>query len=263
MRRTRAADAQEVMMRGRIALFVALAVLTALGFYAGWTTSSPTAGADPSATPPTAAASKASTSKASKSNGSKPTASKPKAQTPQAPPDKGSPSKGTTPPGQQPPAPVTTQPPRPTGPVRFGKLTTAGQQSETNIAPDRRALTTTFDDFELVLENGEPAGSALTKSFSMTLPLTDGAAGETLRFHVQGYAFTGDGVRAQLTLRGGGRALVKGFGPGSDEDYLQTLELPATPGRTYQLSAVLELDAGTRTALDGYLNTLSIDIGID
>jgi hypothetical protein len=44
-----------------------------------------------------------------------------------------------------------------------------------------------------------------TKSFSMTLPLTDGAEGETLGVHVQGFALTDGGATARLTLRGAAR----------------------------------------------------------
>jgi hypothetical protein len=35
----------------------------------------------------------------------------------------------------------------------------------------------------------------------MTLPLTDGAEGETLSVYVQGTAFAGEGTYAQLTLK--------------------------------------------------------------
>jgi len=80
-----------------------------------------------------------------------------------------------------------------------------------------------------------------TRSFSMTLPLTDGANGETLRVHAQGFAFTQDGATARLTLRGGGRVTVKDIPTGTELDLLQTLELPASPATTHQLSADIEL----------------------
>ena len=79
----------------------------------------------------------------------------------------------------------TSKPPQQAGPVRFGKITTAGGTSDTSIAEDRRALTTTFDNFEVTLdpESAEPNAA---KAFAMAMPLTDGAAGETLSVHAQG-----------------------------------------------------------------------------
>jgi len=89
--------------------------------------------------------------------------------------------------------------------------------------------------------NGEVTEPDATRSFSMTLPLTDGAKGETLRVRAQGFAFTQYGATARLTLRGGGRVTVKDIPTGSELDLLQTLELPASPATTYQLSADIEL----------------------
>ena len=206
-------------MRGRIVLFVALAVVIALvGFYAGWSTSTPEAGAHPSGT--------------------------------------------TAPSGHTSAAPPALQPQHRTEPVRFGAVTTSGADSDTGIASDRRALTTTFSDLEVTVGNGEVTEPDAARSFSMTLPLTDGAKGETLRFHAQGYAFTRDGATARLTLRGGGRVTVKDIPTDADGDFLQTLDLPASPATTYQLSAAIELHQHGGTGGDGYLNILAIDVEI-
>jgi hypothetical protein len=78
----------------------------------------------------------------------------------------------------------------------------------------------------------------------------------------QGFAFTQDGATARLTLRGGGRVTVKDIPTGSELDLLQTLELPASPATTYQLSADIELHQRDGTVGDGYLNILAIDIEI-
>jgi len=78
--------------------------------------------------------------------------------------------------------------------VRFGKVTTTSAD-DLSVAPsDHRALTATFPDREVHVLPGatEPA----TRSFAMTLPLTDGAKGETLRVHVQGYAYIQGGQRS-------------------------------------------------------------------
>ena len=134
---------------------------------------------------------------------------------------------------------------------------------DTSISPDRQALTTTFDDLQVEVGNGKVTDCDATRSYTMTIPLTGGGHVAALRFHVQGYAFVAKGVTARLTVRGNGRRTTRDFPVGTDDSFLQTVELPATPGTTYRLSTVVELhqDPGTyRTA--GYLNVLSIDVGI-
>jgi hypothetical protein len=145
--------------------------------------------------------------------------------------------------------------------VRFGPVTAAGRPGiVTDVAGDRRALTTTFSEFEVTVDaaSGEPDP---TKTFSMTLPLTGGAEGETLKVYAQGYAFLDAGATASVTLRGGGRTVVKGFASGSDDSYLQALELPARPGVTYQLSFAVDVHRGAGEGA-GDLNMLSIDVEI-
>ena len=145
----------------------------------------------------------------------------------------------------------------------IGKVATTPSNNtvETAISDDRRALTTTFSDFEVTID-GESAEPVYTKSFSMTLPLTDGATGDVVGFHVQGFTIVEEGATAQLTLRGGGKTIVTGFPSGSDKDVVQSLWLPATPGITYQLSVVIEIHKDAAGEGDGYLNAVAIDVGI-
>ena len=252
-------------MRGRTVLFVVLAVVMALGgVYIGWSTSSPKAAADASATPPSSVGpAQAAGSTRSRSPGTAaPKGTADKGTTGEGSTGKGSTGKGATEPGDQPAPPPSSKPQRPTGPVRFGQVTTAGRPNDTAIADDRRALTTSFEDFE-VIDNPASAEPNATKSFSMTLPLTDGAEGETLKVTAQGFVYLGDGATARLTLRGGRRTIIKGFAPGSDEPFVETLKLPATPGRTYQLSVVIEIYKDA--AGEGYgssLNAATLDVVI-
>jgi hypothetical protein len=246
-------------MRSRTVLVVALAAVMALGgVYIGWSTSSPKAAADPTATPPPARPAREAGSGPSRS----PAGHVPNAPPQQSNPPKGTPPKGTPPKGTPPAAPPPAQEPHHTGPVRFGQLTTAGRPNDTDVSPDRRGLTTAFEDFEVVLDQKSTEPDA-TKSFSMTLPLTDGAEGETLTVQALGFAFIDDGATARLTLKGGRRTIIKGFAPGSDESFVETLELPATPGRTYQLSAVIEIHRDADTEGQGYLNVAALNIGIN
>lgn len=194
------------MMRGRIVLFVALAVVTALvGFYADWSTNTPEAvaeapvpGSEPSR-PSATRSPKRSDAPAAAPKGSAEKAAVPPASAPRP----GAHPAGTTAqPGHKPGAPPASQPQRRTDPVRFGRVATSGANGETDIADDRRALTTTFSDLEVTVGNGAVTEPDATRSFSMTLPLTDGAKGETLRVHAQGFAFTQDGATARLTSEG-------------------------------------------------------------
>ena len=252
-------------MRGRIVLFVVLAVVLALGgVYIGWSTSSPKAAADASATPPSSLgpAQEAASARSRSPGTGAPKGSADKGTTDQGTTGKGTTGKEATESSVKPAPPPSSKPPRPTGPVRFGQVTTAGRPNLTLlISDDRRAFATTFSEFEVIIgpASAEPT---VTKSFSMTLPLTDGAKGEKLKIYASGFANTIDGATAQLTLRAGKRTIVRSFPSGSDDEYVEILELPATPGTTYQLSAVIEIHKDAAGGGDGYLNAVSIESGI-
>jgi hypothetical protein len=252
-------------MRGRTVLFVVLAVVMALGgVYVGWSTSSPKAAADAPATPPSSRgpAQEAGSTRSRSPAGHVPKAPPPKGSQQQGNPPKGNPPKGNPQPGDT-PAPPPNSPPRPTGPVRFAQVTTTPSDDtlDTLISDDRRAFATTFSEFEVVIGPASAEPSA-TKSFSMTLPLTDGAKGEKLKIYASGWASTTAGATAQLTLRAGRRTIVRSFPSGSDDEYVEILELPATPGTTYQLSAVIEIHKDAAGGGDGFINAVSIESGI-
>jgi hypothetical protein len=266
------------MMRNRIVLFVVLAVVLALvGVYVGWSTTTPTAVGEPApATPADLSVGPIQHRGSGSGPASPPKASPPKAPLPKASPPKASPPKAcsttaaaqpaayATPSGQEPEAEPASQPQERADPVRFGKVTTTPSNDtvETGVSDDRRALTTTFSDREVEVGDGGSKNCDATLSFAMTLSLTDGAEGETLRLHVQGYAFVQGGARAQLTLKANGQVRVKDFPAGSNDSYLQTLQLPAIPATTYQLSGVVELHQDPDTGGAAYVNVLSIDAEI-
>ena len=133
-------------MRGRIVLFVALAVVIALvGFYAGWSTSTPEAVAE------APGASQGSAVKPAKGAGSVPSRPparrSPKGSDAQAAAPAGSdrrrppypkpgahPTGTTAPSGHKSAAPPASQPQHRTEPVRFGAVATSGADNETGIA---------------------------------------------------------------------------------------------------------------------------------
>lgn len=264
-------------MKGRtVLLVVAVAVVIALvGYYAGMSSSTPKAAADPAGDPPgssveipqtdgsgpprpPAGSRTGSGGPTSSSNGSVDKGSVDKGS---APKKGGNQSGTTTLPGKPLPKPPTSQPPPQAGPVRFGRVTASGRGSETSIASDRRALTTTFSDFEVTVDP-EPAEPDATKTFTMTMPLTTGRGGETLSVYAQGFIFLDGGAKASVTLQGGGRQIIQGYATGADDSFLQTLELPARPGVTYQLTFAIDIDRGADAEGTGYLNIAAIDIGI-
>lgn len=245
-------------MRARIVLLVALAVVTALVvFYAGWSTNDPTPTAEPAVSPPSSSLGHTQAAGAARSRAPVATTPKP------SPPNPSTPKAAighSARPGQGSGTPPTSPPPRPTGPVRFGQVATTPSDDtlDTATSPDRRALSTTFSEFEVVADPAA-ADPGTSKAFAMTLPLTNGATGDVLGFHVSGFAITNAGATARLTLRGGGKVKVRDIPTDSDIEIVESLWLPATPGTTYRLSVILEVHKDAAGKGDGFINAVSIE----
>ena len=60
-----------------------------------------------------------------------------------------------------------------------------------------------------------------------------------------------------MTLRGGGKVKVKDIPTDSDVEIVESLWLPAIPGTTYQLSAVIEIHKDAAGGGDGYINAVT------
>jgi hypothetical protein len=248
-------------MRGRVVLLVILAVATALVavYVAGWSPSAPTTAGEPPAPPGSSVApAQQDASQVAQSPGAK---SAPKVSSPAATTPKAAPKPGGN--AAQPPAANAAKKPKPqpsTDPVRFGPVGDAGWGSENDVSGDRRALTTTFSDLQVGLAAEDAPDTS--RSMRMTIPLTDGVEGETLYVHAQGYSLANEHATARLTLRARGQAVVQRFPAGSDDSFLTTLELPAVPGATYELSAMVEVKERADSEGAAYLNILSIDAEI-
>jgi hypothetical protein len=248
-------------MRGRIVLFVILAIVTALvSVWLGWPTTTPKAIGEPATTTQADSPVGPTQRRGSGSGPSRsPTASSPKA----GPPRTGANLAGNaTQPGQPPATKPASPPPPSTDPVRLGKVTTTPSNSDTSIQDEGRALTTAFED--RVVEGGPGATEPATRSFAMALPLTDGAKGETLRVYVQGYAFVQEsgGAYARLTLKLNGQGTVRYYRSGWDDSFIEVLEVPAIPATTYRLSGVLEVHQNPGSDVEAYLNVITVDIEI-
>jgi hypothetical protein len=273
--------AKEATMRGRIVLFIVLAVATALA--AAWlgvsadapkaagqppaVTAGPSTGSAHDRTPgPGPARPPTASSLPTGQNMGPPAAAPPKASAKASAPTVAPPRACSSTAAAQPPAvTILSDPPPPaTGPAHFGQVSTTSfdDTAQIDISDDHQALTTMFSKFELATGKNLEKGSGecdVTRSLSMTLPVTGPAQARKLGFYVQGYARTDRGASAQLTLRGNGQVKVQRFPAGSDEDYVLALEFPVTPGATYTLSVQLEVHQNPRTGGNAYLNMSTID----
>jgi hypothetical protein len=256
------------MMRGRIVLFIVLAVAVALvGVYVGWSANTPKAVGQPSTATPADSSVGSAPRRPSGSGSLRPPAASSQRTRQQtgSPTAAGNPGGATQPdhkPATKPAAKPAPKPQPAAGPVRFGKVTTtpSGDTATLDVAPsDHRALTATFSD--RVVQVGPGATEPATRSFAMTLPLTDGAKGETLKVYVQGYAFAQEnvGAYAQLTLKLNGQGTARYYRSGWDDSFVEVLEVPATPATTYRLEGVVEVHQAPGT--DGYatMDVLSVD----
>ena len=271
-------------MRGRIVLFIVLAVATAfaaayLGVSAGApkaagkpptaTTASSPAGSTRNRTPgPGPARSPTAPSQQTGQTMGSPKAAPPKAAPPKAAPPKAAPPKACSSTAAAQPAAFTIlsdpPPPSPTDPMHFGQVSTTSfdDSAQISMSGDYQALTTRFSKFEIATGRNVEKGSGecdVTRSLSMTLPVTGPAQAGKLGFYVQGYAWTGQGASAQLTLRGNGQVKVQRFPAGFDDSYVLALEFPVTPGATYTLSVQLEVHQNPGTGGNADLDMLSID----
>jgi hypothetical protein len=175
---------KETTMRSRIVVFVALAVVTALvGVYVGWSTNTPKAVGEPATTtqptrrwdPPSGGLRLRAVALTYRLL------------------TEGRRAEGRCEPGRHrhPAGPAATDAARVAaaaqhrpGALRQGDDHAVGRHDRHQLAPDdHRALTTTFDNIQV--GNEEPPKPDAARTFAMTLPLTEGAKGETLRFYVQ------------------------------------------------------------------------------
>jgi hypothetical protein len=260
-------------VRSRTVLFIVLAIAAAfaaayLGVSAGApkaagkpptaTTASPPAGSTHDRTPGPGPA--RSPTAPSQQMGQK--IGSPKAAPPKAAPPKACSSTAAA----QPPAftILSDPPPSPTDPMHFGQVSTTSFDDSAHISMsgDYQALTTTFSKFEIATGRNVEKGSGecdVTRSLSMTLPVTGPGQAGKLGFYVGGYAWTDQGASAQLTLRGNGQVKVQRFPAGFDDSYVLALEFPVTPGATYTLSVQLEIHQNPSTGGNADLDMLSID----
>jgi hypothetical protein len=157
----------------------------------------------------------------------------------------------TTPPKTSPPK---TSPPKTSPPVKaaMGKFSVPGY-AVSSVAPDGRTATVTFAGLEA--ENGRESRTATIK-----LPLTGDTSHAVLEFSASGYAFTTRSADANLSMTVCGRKTGRTFGPGSDDDYVQTLSVGLRGARTCTITLTVQArpDTGIRDTAAA-IDVLSLD----
>jgi hypothetical protein len=161
-------------------------------------------------------------------------------------------------------APVNTKPParpQPVGPLRYGPIAPGGGYgAQIDVNPTRDAFTLTFDGLEIEVGNGEQTPAVVSRSYPLVVPLTGAPRKATVEFHASGAVIADQDTTATLTLTVNGYQSVKTWSPDTNDDFVQTVRLPAVPASSYHLSVALQLrQRSGRTAASGYLNVLSVD----
>jgi len=140
--------------------------------------------------------------------------------------------------------------------VRFGPVTSDDSTATSDVSSDGVALTTLFADMEMSTEK-----DAMSNGRHVMMPLTGGAHNAVLTIYVSGYAFARDAT-ARLKMTVNGQTVVRDFPTGTDDDFMQQVELPAVAGSQTQLSLALEVHQAPGSDGGAYLNVSSIDANI-
>jgi hypothetical protein len=151
--------------------------------------------------------------------------------------------------------------PQPVGPLRYGPIAPGGGYgAQIDVNSTRDAFTITFDGLLIEVGNGEQTPAVVSRSYPLVVPMTGAPRNATVEFHASGAVFADKDTTATLTLTVNGYQSVKTWSPDVNDDFVQTVRLPAVPASSYHLSVALQLrQRSGKTAATGYLNVLSID----
>jgi hypothetical protein len=166
---------------------------------------------------------------------------------------------------EQPPVtkPPATPPKQPTGPLVFGPVAPFSDNATTiDFSDDREAFTAVWSDLEVSVHPGSPEPAS--RSFSFSLPLTDAAKARTVAFHAQGFAYTSYGGKARMTLQVNDAKTFKSWGSNAEDDWVASIQVPATPGSTIRVSLTVEVHQHpSAPEADATLNVVTLDAEID
>jgi len=117
------------------------------------------------------------------------------------------------------------------------------------VSDDGRAFTAVYSS----LESGTDIGR-LSRTQSLTIPVTGDADDTTLTLALQGYVLTGDDTTATLTVTVNGAATTHTYHAGTDRSFTESVDVPLRGVRSCRISVRVEVDGA-----DGYLNASSLD----
>jgi hypothetical protein len=133
-------------------------------------------------------------------------------------------------------------------PPRLGTAS-APKGATYDVSGDGRAFTTVYSS----LESGTDIGR-LSRTQSLTLPVTGDAGDTTLTLVLQGYVLTGDDTTATLTVTLNGAATTRAYHAGTDRSFTEGVDVPLRGVRGCRITVRVEVDGA-----DGYLNASSLD----
>jgi hypothetical protein len=117
------------------------------------------------------------------------------------------------------------------------------------VSGDGRAFTTVYSS----LESGTEIGR-LSRTQSVTVPVTGDADDTTLSVALQGYVLTGDDTTATLTVTVNGAATTRTYHAGADRSFTESVDVPLRGVRQCRITVRVEVDGA-----DGYLNASALD----
>jgi hypothetical protein len=118
-----------------------------------------------------------------------------------------------------------------------------------DVSGDGRAFTAVYRS----LESGTDLGR-LSRTQTVTVPVTGDAGDTTLALVLQGYVLTGDDTTATLTVTVNGVATTRTYHAGTDRSFTESVDVPLRGVRGCRITVRVEVDGA-----DGYLNASALD----
>jgi len=129
-----------------------------------------------------------------------------------------------------------------------------------SVSEDKRAFTLRFSDMLAAVDAGKASAPVATRTFSLVLPLESAPDTVQISFAVSGFAFASNAANGYAVLSVNGRTSVMEFPSGTDQEFVQELELEAEPTSECRISLFLLAERELADPLAAAtVSTLSID----
>jgi hypothetical protein len=117
------------------------------------------------------------------------------------------------------------------------------------LSADGRAFTAVYGS----LESGTEIGR-LSRTQTVTVPVTGDAGDTTLVLTVQGYVLTGDGTTATLTVTVNDATSIRTYRARTDRSFTESLDVPMRGVHSCRITVRAQVDGA-----EGYLNASTLD----